>query len=512
MALIARWAQETPDKVACHFVESGTSLTFRQLDARANRIAQWLIGLGLQPQDGIALLFDNGPHCLEFGFACRRAGLYYTPLSIHLRPREVAHVLRDSGAKLLVVSPALADLAAEILREGAAGGLLLYAIDAGLPGYQSVEQGLAAYPAPAPLPQRPVGREFLYSSGTTGLPKGIRRPLLPASEHGAPDLQVPFVTLYGFHQDMVYLSPAPLYHAAPHRFVQRTLHEGGTVVILKKFDPALALHCIERFRVTHSQWVPTMFVRLLSLPEAERRRHDLSTHRYAIHAAAPCPVRVKREMIDWWGPIIWEYYAGSESVGTTVIDSETWLEHPGSVGRIVNNGIIHILDEAGNELPPGAVGQVWFEGGTRFQYHNDPAKTAAAWNDRGYATLGDLGSVTEDGFLYLSDRRADLILSGGVNIYPQEIEDVLARHPLVQEVAVIGIPHEEFGESVKAVVQLRDPSLAEPQAVAALTAWCKQELAGPKQPRSYDFVEHLPRSETGKLLRRILKERYRPPG
>lgn len=508
MPQLAYWAARNPGKIACHFPESGAALTYAALEARANRIAQWLIGLGLRPGDGFALLLENRPEFLELAFAARHAGLYYTPLSIHLRPREVAHVLRDSGAAMLVVSPALAGLAAELVAEGAVAERRRFALGEGLPGYEGFEAALREYPAPAPLPPRPVGREFLYSSGTTGLPKGIKRPLLPPEDADKPEWDMTWKGRYGFDENTVYLSPAPLYHAAPHAYVRRTITEGGTAVVLARFDAEAALAAIERHRVTHSQWVPTMFVRMLALPEAVRRRHDLSSHRCAIHAAAPCPVAVKRAMIAWWGPILHEYYAGSESVGTTMISSEEWLRRPGSVGRPVNGVKVHICDEAGRELPPGETGQIRFEGAPRFAYHNDPAKTAAAYDARGWATLGDLGRVDAEGWLYLSDRRADLILSGGVNLYPQEIEDALLTHPAVAEVAVVGIPHPEFGEQVHAVVVPR-PGAPEPAALrAALEALCRERLAGPKRPRSWEFVPELPRSEAGKLLRRVLKERY----
>jgi acyl-CoA synthetase (AMP-forming)/AMP-acid ligase II len=313
-------------------------------------------------------------------------------------------------------------------------------------------------------------------------------------------------TFYQCGPEMTYLSPAPLYHAAPHAFtIRRTISEGGTVVVMNKFEPLRALELIEQFRITHSQWVPTMFVRLLALPEAERRRFDLSSHRVAIHAAAPCPVGVKRRMMEWWGPILWEYYAGSESVGTTVASPQDWLARPGTVGRPVNGVTLHIVDEEGRDLPPGQVGRICFAGAPRFAYHNAPEKTAAAYDAQGRATLGDLGRVDEDGWLFLSDRRADLILSGGVNIYPAEIEAVIAPHPGVAEVAIVGIPNPDFGEQVHAVVVPRgDAEGLQP----ALEALCREHLAGPKRPRSYEFVDELPRSEAGKLLRRILKERY----
>ncbi len=508
MGHLARWAATQPDKVALHFPESGETRSYAELDRRARLAAQWLLGLGLQPDETVALLCDNRPEFFEIAYAIRRAGLHYTPLSIHLRPREVAYVLQDSGAKAVIVSPALAELAQELVAQGAVGERLRFALGEGVPGYDSYEAGLAAH-TPAPLPPRPVGRVFLYSSGTTGLPKGIRRAVLPPDQHAAPEADMHWKGWYGFDESTVYLSPAPLYHAAPNAYCMRTLNEGGSVVVLKKFDAAACLAAIEQYRVTHSQWVPTMFVRLLALPEAVRRQHDLSSHRCAIHAAAPCPAAVKRAMIAWWGPIIKEYYAGSESVGTTVIDSETWLRKPGSVGRAVNNVVIHILDENGVEQPPHEVGQIWFEGGPAFAYHNAPEKTSGARNAQGWQSLGDLGSLDEEGFLYLSDRRADLILSGGVNIYPAEIEAALAQHPAVREVAVVGVPHADFGEQVKAVVVARNPGGADPALAEALRDFARGQLAGPKVPRLVEFVDELPRSEAGKLLRRILKEQHR---
>jgi len=511
MVQLAHWARQDPGKIAAHFPDLGAEVSFGVLDARANRIAQWLIGLGLQPGDGIAMLLDNRPEFLELAFACRRAGLYYTPLSVHLRPQEVAYMMTDAAAKLIIVSPGLAELAAALLRDGATGEAPRFALGEGLPGYESFEAAVAAYPVPAALPERPVGREFLYSSGTTGLPKGIKRPMLPWDKRDAPEWDMTWKTLYGFGPDMVYLSPAPLYHAAPHAYVRRTITEGGTAVIMAKFDALRALDLIERHRVTHSQWVPTMFVRLLALPERERARFDVSSLRVAIHAAAPCPIAVKQQMMRWWGPIIWEYYAGSESVGTTVVSPEDWLARPGTVGRPVNGVRLHICDDDGNELPVGETGRICFEGAPRFAYHNAPEKTAAAYNARGWASLGDLGRVDEEGWLYLSDRRADLILSGGVNLYPAEIEAVIVQHPGVAEVAVVGIPNADFGEQVHAVVVPRDLRTDTAALQAELETRCREKLAGPKRPRSWEFVDDLPRSEAGKLLRRILKERYLTP-
>ena len=490
MPLLGQWAARQPDKPAAIFADTGETLSFAQLDARATLAARWLVARGLQPGEGVALLLENQPDFLVMSIGAKRAGLMVTPLSIHLRPHEIAYVLADSGAKLLVYAPALAGLAA--------------ALPADVPRLTTDEARAEARAVPeAPLPERPTGREFLYSSGTTGLPKGIRRPLIPFKNRFAPEFDMTWKDFYGFDDSTVYLSPAPLYHAAPNRYVQRSIEHGGTAIITRKFNPEQCLALIEQFRVTHSQWVPTMFVRLLALPAAVRAAHDLSSHRCAIHAAAPCPVAVKRAMIDWWGPIFSEYYAGSEGIGTCFIDSAAWLRHPGSVGRPAY-GAVHILDDDGAELAPGEVGRIWFEGGARFAYHNAAEKTAEAYNDRGWATLHDLGHVDPDGYLYLSDRRADLILSGGVNLYPAEIEAALAEHPLVADVGVIGVADADFGERPLAVVVPRGGLTA-----AALLDFARQRLGGQKLPRAVEFVAELPRSEAGKLLRRLLKERYR---
>ena len=492
---LARQASRSPDKPACIFPETGTALSFAELDSRANRAAQWLIGLGLHAGDRFALLLRNEAPMLELGFAAQRAGLYYVPLDTHLTPAELGPILRDSGARLLVASD----------------------IPPGLPGLDlgcfvtggSYDDALKAYPHAEALPPRPVGRDLLYSSGTTGAPKGIFRPLLPAETRALPASSVSVVLQrFEFGPETVYLSTAPLYHAAPNRMTMIAIAEGSTAVVMGRFDAAQALELIDRFQVTHSQWVPTMFVRLLALPDAVRARYAGASHRIAVHAAAPCAVEVKRRMIGWWGPIVHEYYAGSESIGGTWITSEEWLEHEGSVGRAVS-GTLHVVDSAGRELPPGEVGEIRFSGIPRFSYLGAPEKTEAAYDAQGRATYGDLGWLDGDGYLYLSTRRADLILSGGVNIYPAEVEAVLARHPLVADVAVVGVPDAEFGEQVRAFVELREPG-ADPEVVeAALIGFCRESLSRLKCPRSVAIVPRLPRTEAGKLLRRVLKEQSR---
>ena len=498
MPLLARNAARWPDKLCAIFPDTDQALSFGALDMAANQVAHGLMALGLRPGEGIALLLENGPEFLMLTYGAKRAGLMVTPLSIHLRPPEVAHVLRDSGARLLVASAGLSALVAALDLTDVP---LRFAVGGEVAGFTPLTELMAGQSGDWPAGERPLGREFLYSSGTTGLPKGIRRPAIPFADRLKPEFDMTWKGVYGFDESTVYLSPAPLYHAAPNRYVQRAMDHGGTAVILRKFDAERCLAMIAQYRVTHSQWVPTMFVRLLALP---RTSQDLSTHRCAIHAAAPCPVPVKRAMIAWWGPILGEYYAGSEGIGTTFIDSETWLTKPGSVGRPAY-GRVHILDEGGAALPPGETGRIWFEGGPKFAYHNDPDKTAQAYNAQGWASLHDLGWLDAEGFLFLSDRRADLILSGGVNIYPAEIEAVLLTHPRVQECAVIGVPDSEFGERPRALVVAEDGDDA---LAGELIALCRAELAGPKVPRAVEFLDELPRSEAGKLLRRVLKERY----
>ena len=505
MPRLAEWARSQPSKMACHFPDTGASVSYAALHDRAGRAASWLIGLGLEPGQRFALLMENHPAVLELAFAGQRAGLYWVPLNMHLKPAELAYVLRDSGARVLVVSPALADNAAAALADSVGEQVRVYVLDGPDSRFGSYERKLAACEPAEPAPPRPIGRDLLYSSGTTGLPKAVLRPLLAAEERGRPRPLVGALAEFRCGQDAVYLSPAPLYHAAPHRFVMLTIEQGGTCVVMQKFDAEQVLRLIEQFRVTHAQFVPTMFVRLLALSESVRSRYDQSSLRRVIHAAAPCPTEVKERMIAWWGPIIYEYYAGSEAIGCTGIESEDWLRHKGSVGR-ANYGTIHITDGEGNELPPGEIGEIRFSGAPRFEYLNATEKTREAYDRNGWATYGDIGWLDQDGYLYLSDRRVDLIISGGVNIYPKEIEDVLAQHPDVAEAAVIGVADPEFGEQVKAVVCVRENARATAE---ELIAFCRTWLASLKCPRSVDIVDSLPRSETGKLLRRVLKQQYR---
>ena len=510
MDRLHEWALRQPGKVAFRMADTGASLSYRELDARANQAAQWFLSLGLEEGATIALLLENQLRTFELWWGARRAGLYYVPISPLLTADEVAYILRDSGAHLLVSSRALAALASDVAR-------LLYAdevpwramVDGAASGFIALEDALAGCAPQAPLPERAVGREFMYSSGTTGFPKGIRRPLLPwARREELPELEVRLRKLAALDADTVFLCPSPLYHATG-RFNLRVIECGGSCVILPKFDAEPALAAIARWRTTHGHWVPTMFSRMLALPEQVRERHDLSTQRVALHAAAPCPVPVKQAMIDWWGPIVVEYYGGSENLGVTAIDTPEWLAHPGSVGKPIC-GDMHILSDTdrSTELRPDEIGLIYFGGGVDFRYHNDAGKTESVFNARGWGTYGDLGHVDADGYLYISDRRTDLIISGGVNIYPQETENVLAAHPAVADLAVIGVPNADYGQEVKAVVQLRPGHAAGPALAGDMLGWCQARLSRIKCPRTVDFVDQLPRNENGKLLKRVLREQY----
>jgi long-chain acyl-CoA synthetase len=498
-------AATTPDKPAFIMASTGAITTYRELDDRSNQIARMFRDRGLTVGDHIAIFMENNPAFFEICWAAQRSGLYYTAISSRLTAPEAAYIVNDCEARILVTSRAKADVAAEL-----AGTIpkvdSRFMVDGTVDGFESLEEAMAAQPA-EPLDDEAEGADMLYSSGTTGRPKGIRVPL-SGQKPGSPNPLLMMTTaLWGFGQESVYLSPAPFYHSAPLRFNMSVMRLGATSILMEQFDPLEALRLIQDHEVTHSQWVPTMFIRMLKLPEADRTQFDLSSHRAAVHAAAPCPAEVKSQMIEWWGPIIYEYYAGTEGNGFVHINSEEWLAHPGSVGRPIL-GELHIVDEQGAELPPGEAGTIYFGNAPQFEYHNDPEKTAESRNEQGWSTLGDIGYVDEEGYLYLTDRRAFMIISGGVNIYPQEAENVLVMHPKVADVAVFGVPNDDFGEEVKGVVQPIDMADAGPELEKELLAFCRDQLTAIKCPRSIDFLEELPRHPTGKLYKRLLRDQY----
>lgn len=498
-------ANATPDKPAVIMAGTGQSISFAALEARSNQVAQLLRASGLQGGDCIALMMDNVAEYFEIAWGAQRAGLYFACISTKLTPDEVAYILNDSGAKLLFATPGLAAVAGAAADKapGVARRLVVGGAAAGFEDYAAARD---AQPA-ARIADESAGADMLYSSGTTGRPKGIRVALTGAPIDAPNPLQMMANMLFGIQSDAMYLSPAPLYHAAPLRWCMSVHKIGGTVVVMEKFDPEGYLAAVERYRITDSQLVPTMFVKMLKLPEDTRARYDVSSLKMAVHAAAPCPVPVKEQMIAWWGPILFEYYAGTEGNGFCMLNATEWLAHRGSVGKALL-GELRIVGEDGNEVPVGESGTVYFANGPQFEYHNAPEKTAESRHPQGWSTLGDVGYVDADGYLYLTDRKAFMIISGGVNIYPQEAENILVTHPKVADVAVFGVPNEEMGEEVKAVIQPVSMADATPEFAAELLGWCRERLSHIKCPRSVDFLEELPRHPTGKLYKRLLRDRY----
>jgi acyl-CoA synthetase (AMP-forming)/AMP-acid ligase II len=501
-------AKVHPGKPAIIMASSGEIVTFGEYEARSNRVAHLLRDAGLRRGDHIAVFIENGPQLLEIEGGAERAGLYYSLINTYLGADEVAYIVANSQAKVLFSSVAKRQVA-EVAAASCPGlGRMLMTGSGPLPaGWESYDAMVAGYPAD-PVPDESLGAAMLYSSGTTGQPKGILRDL-PALGPDEPLPVMEFVrAMFGFREGMTYLSPAPLYHSAPQASVAAALRMGCTAVVMEHFDPEQWLALVERYGVTHCQMVPVMFSRLLRLPDDVRARYDTSSLECIVHAAAPCPVHVKQAMIDWLGPIITEYYGATEANGFTFCTSAEWLAHPGTVGRPILGELL-ILDGAGKECPTGADGTVWFRGATAFEYFQDPEKTAESRSTDGMASaVGDVGHVDADGYLYLTDRKSYMIISGGVNIYPQETENILSAHPAVQDVAVIGVPNDDLGEEVKAVVQLVDPAAAGPAVEQDLIAYCRDRLAHFKCPRTVDFVPELPRSETGKLYKRLLRDAY----
>jgi acyl-CoA synthetase (AMP-forming)/AMP-acid ligase II len=497
------------DKPALIMAGSGFTQTFAELDAAANRLSRLLRAAGLNPGDHVALCMENHPRYLEVLWGCHYAGLVYTAASSRLTSEELAYIVDDCGAKVFITSTYKAEQAAEIVAE-TPGVVLRLMLDGTIDGHESYETAVAQHD-PTPLEGRVAGTDMLYSSGTTGRPKGVLPTFAPTPlEEWSSGVEGLLRLLFGMDDSKVYLSPAPMYHAAPLRFCMAVQSCGSTVVLMEHFDAEEYLALVERHRITHSQLVPTMFVRMLKLPDDVRSRYDVSSLQVAVHAAAPCPVTVKHQMIDWWGPVIHEYYAGTEGNGFIYCNSEMWLAHPGTVGAPINC-VVHIVGEDGEEVPQGESGTVFFESNATFEYHNDPEKTRSSRHPKGWTTLGDVGYLDPDGFLFLTDRKAYMIITGGVNVYPQEAENLLVTHPAVVDVAVFGVPNDDFGEEVKAVVQPAEmPADAEAagELERELIRFCREHLADVKCPRSVDFRAELPRHPTGKLYKRLLKDEY----
>lgn len=500
----AEIAAETPQKIAYIMAETGETVTYAELESAANQGAQLLRSLGLQRGDHIAILLENHPRFFQICWAAQRAGIYYTAISWRLQQQEVEYIVNNCEARVFITSIERKEVVQPLLDKMVCVEKN-YMLDGVVEGFESWEEALAGMPSNE-IADQSEGAPMLYSSGTTGYPKGVKRPL-PEQDYGVEVEPNLLRVLYGATDDSIYLSPAPLYHAAPLAFTMGCLRSGTTVVVMAHFEAEFALECIEKYRITHSQWVPTMFVRMLKLPEEVRLKYDVSSVRCAIHAAAPCPIPIKEKMIDWWGEVIYEYYAGTEGNGFVQLNSQEWLAHKGSVGKPLTCEI-HICDERGAEVPVGESGTIYMGGGGTFEYYKDDNKTADSRHAQGWSTLGDVGYVDEDGYLYLTDRKHFMIISGGVNIYPQEAENVLINHDKVMDVAVFGIPNPDFGEEVKGVVQLADPSLASPMLEVELMDYCREHLSSIKCPRSIDFRDELPRHPTGKLYKRLLKDEY----
>ena len=506
---IREHAEADPDKPAVILYPAGTVVTFGEMEARANRLAHLFRQAGLREGDAVAILMENNEHYHTVMWAARRSGLYYVPINSHLTAAEAAYIIDNSAAKAIVGSAALAPVL-EGLGEHLPHGLpgLLVVANGTLDGWLSYPECVVDQPD-TPIDDEIEGDLLQYSSGTTGRPKGIKRELPHQPPSEAPGLMTMLVSFW-MDPNGVYLSPAPLYHTAPSVWSLTMQAACIPVVVMEKFDAEGTLDAIQRHGVTHGQFVPVMFTRMLKLPEAVRSSYDLSTLQRVMHAAAPCPVEIKRQMIDWWGPIVDEYYASSEAIGSTLISAEEWLAHPGSVGKPMM-GNLHILDEEGNELPPSQPGEIYFETGASFEYLNDAEKTAASRHHKGWMTVGDIGYLDDDGYLYLTDRRHHMIISGGVNIYPQEAENMLVTHPRVMDAAAFGIPDEEMGQSVKGVVQLVDHAEASEELAEELLVWLRDRLAHYKCPRTISFEQQLPRTDTGKLYKQDLIVKYSAP-
>jgi long-chain acyl-CoA synthetase len=501
-------ARERPDQPAFIFAGSEYTVTFAEYEARCNQLGHLFRDAGLVQGDHVAFFMENNPALLIAEGAAERSGLYFTCVNSYLAPDEVAYIVNDCQAKIVISSGAKRSVAMEIIDACPNVSRFLMADDTA-PGWESLEDAVARFPE-EPIPDEKLGAAMLYSSGTTGQPKGIIRPLPDIAPGEALPIMLFVKVMFGFADRQTYLSPAPLYHSAPQASVSATMRLGGTSVIMERFDPEEWLRLVEKYKITHSQMVPTMFSRLLKLPEDVRTKYDLSSLECVTHAAAPCPVPVKEAMIEWVGPKLLEYYAATEAHGATLVNSDDWMTHRGTVGKPILGELV-ILDDEHNPCPVGTPGTVWFKGATNFEYFNAPEKTSEnriVVEDGTLSTVGDVGYVDEEGFLYLTDRKTYMIISGGVNIYPQETENLLITHPKVMDAAVFGIPNDDLGEEVKAAVQLIEGVEASPEVERELIAFCKDNLAHFKAPRSIDFEEELPRLPTGKLYKRKLRDRY----
>ncbi|MBV8083429.1 MAG: acyl-CoA synthetase [Chloroflexi bacterium] len=508
MAALNFWtfAQQHPDHTAIVEVDEHT-ISFGELLASANRVVHGLRALGMQQGDVMAAVLPNSAEVYELYMAMQQAGFYLIPVNFHLVGPEIAYILQDCEARAFIAHASFAQACTAAVEETGFPKNAAFAVGGEIPGFRTYEELKAGQPASLPS-DRTFGAMMHYTSGTTGRPKGVRRPL-PTTDVAESNLGGGLLG-YGVtpeETDNVHLLACPWYHTAPLVMSAPSLHLGHKLVIMDRFNPERCLQLIDKYKVTITHLVPTQFVRLLALPEDVKRKYDVSSLRHVIHGAAPCSPDVKRRMIEWWGPVVEEYYASTEGVGGTIIKSEEWLRKPGSVGKPA--GHIVIMDDEGNILGPNEIGTIYSKprGGAGFSYFKDPAKTQAAQRGE-YQTVGDVGYLDEDGYLFLSDRKADMIISGGVNIYPAELESVLVAHPKVIDVAVFGIPNEEWGEEVKAIVQPAIGVEGDDGLRDELMAYAAERVAKYKLPRTLDFMSELPRDDNGKLYKRKLRDPY----
>ncbi|WP_313804443.1 AMP-binding protein [Sphingobium sp.] len=499
-------ASLTPDKPAIIYGETGECVSFAELDRRSNRVAQLFRHLDCGPGTHIAVFLENHRDFLPLIWGADRSGLVYTLVPSRLTGPEASYIVDDCDARIVITSAALAPVL--VPEQANMPKARIFVIDGDLPPFGDWAALLETMPA-GPIPDQCQGRDMLYSSGTTGRPKGIVARGAVTSTLSEPTRgEKLWRDTFGASGEIVYMSPAPLYHAAAIRHALAIHRLGGTVIQVARFDAEAMLSLIGRYRVTHSQWVPTHFSRMLKLPAEVRARYDVGSLRCAVHAAAPCPVPLKYAMMDWWGPILHEYYSGSEGSGLTALGPQEWLAHPGSVGT-AKFGKVRICGFDGEEeLAAGETGLVYFSDVAAFEYHKDPGKTAESRNSQGWVTLGDIGHVDDDGYLYLTDRKSFMIISGGVNVYPQEVENMLLEHPLVDDVAVIGTPDEDLGEKVTAVIVPSRWEDAGEALAAELTDFVRGRLSPVKRPKAIHFRRELPREPTGKLMKRLLRSEY----
>lgn len=500
-------AELHPDKPALILADTGAAISYRELIDNADRAAQLFAALGLVEGDTIAIFLENHIRYAELCWAAKNSGITYACISSQASAEDAAYIVDNCDARLLISSAALAPVALAVAQHRSTPLHCLMVDGANAP-FASYEEQLATMPA-QPLRGRRRGPSMLYSSGTTGRPKGVRTPLADEPPEVPPRRLAMLRQRYGMDTDTLLVCPGPFYHAAPGRFMMSVQRCGGTMIGFAKFDAEAVLAAIAQYRATHGLFVPTMFIRLLKLDAPIRAAYRHDTLRCVLHLAAPCPAPVKEQMIGWWGPVIEEMYGGTEAVGHTLISSTEWLAHKGSVGKPAAGCSIRIVDEEGSEVAPLTPGLIQMRNGHRFEYYKDAEKTRGAISDDGWGTLGDIGYLDAEGYLYLTDRQSHMIISGGVNIYPQEAENLLYSHPAIADVAVIGVPNAEFGEAVKAVVQPKHYPVQNPETLAAdIIAYCRARLSPIKCPRTVDFVEELPRNEAGKLVKRLVKDRY----